>query len=574
MGAETVVEMWLKLPSPKPPKPLPPPQSPQRPAADGQITPNRKMGTPKKMSTPGRPVECATTMTIVQCMKNDEPAQETPDEPPAIWDHESVISDDFKSPKPIIPVAEQCNGVVTGQKDVSNSHTVTIKFEPNTPPALMTPPATPSVPIPTTPFLPMSNPKNATPTVTPPSQPRKLMKCLDSNGKVILVEIQVDPNNPKSFKIIKNANQTPIKINNPIGPTLPLTKANTPHVIRIASTQPQLNGIKAIPPGRVIVLPKSSLINNNHNNNGSTSKSTTTIRNPTNASPRLIQQIKPIQIPPQQILQRLPNQTIRPIFKSSNPTITKTQLPSGLIKPNNVIMRNGKVFIIDPTKVIAKSVLSPQVSNPLKPTTSFSAPKSLFPSASTSSNKPKQQSLLKPQISLLKPRPGVVPPKQHQSALRLKTNLHPQQRFLPAHQSTTATTTTLHHHQRLQMLQRRSLINGGGVHHPPIGRLMRLPNVILPPEKSVFNTIGGNRIILQPPKRDYRRELEHQFLRRRHFDNRRTAVEFLLRQVPLVHRLAAEHSHPEFRQAFPFAVGSTAAFERMLVPKQRSVEVS
>lgn len=560
--------MWLKLPPrPKPPMlsplPPPPPQSPRR----GQMTPTRKVVTPKKA-----PLEFVPTMSAVETVTNmveippavPESTLLNEEPEPPVWDHESVISDDFKSPRATSFMPEQCNG------NAKSEPGVTIKFENNT--TLMKPPAAPH------PVAPVVLPPSVqTKTGTPPAQPRKLMKCLDSNGKVILVEIQVDPNNPKSFKIIKKPNpilnpmkMQPIK-STLVAPSTPPANAITPPAIRIGpqtpitSTKPPMNGIPTIPPGRVIVLPKSSLTNFTK---GSTSAKPTT-------TPRLI--LKPNQIQPTTPipqLQRVPNPTaIRPILKSAtNPTtITKSQLPpAGLIKPNNVIMRNGKVFIIDPTKVIAKSVLTPQ--QPVLTTPKATPTPTTHPSFSTtpkpfsSTSRPKQQSLLKPQISLLKPRPGVVvPAKPPQTTLRLKPTptIAPHRNHL-----------SNGGHPRLQMLQRRSIelprrINGG---HPPIGRLMRLPNVILPPEKSVFNH-NGNRIVLHPPRRDYRRELEHQFLRRRHFDNRRSAVEFLLRQVPLVHRLAAEHN-PEFGQAFPFAVGSTQAFEGMLLPKQRSVEVS
>lgn len=500
MGAETVVEMWLKLPpKPTPLVVLPPPASPRA----ANRTPTRKvMVTPKKSplvretTTSSSPVKIETNAFISSPRMDvipDKLFEEFVSSEPAVWDHESVINHEVITPNPTLPNS-LTNGVPVKQEAIQFTQpppiatapiakAPTIKIEPSAPIKMVikSPPVTIMTP-PLTPHPATGSPSHLAtppPASNPAQPPRKFMKCLDSNGKVVLVELQIDPNNPKSFRILKNPKQivkTMVKTNQVA--TTPLTNPiKIGSTTAITSTTP--NGIKAIAPGSMVLIPKSSLNRNNNTiypNTGSTSGTAAVSTIPPTA-PRLIL-TRPQAQPTAQPLARPSNPV--PVVRPP-PSIVATQppltsIPTGLIKSSNVIMRNGKVFIIDPTKVVAKSVLAPNQTTIRHP---VAAPPSVIAA------KPKQQSLLKPQISLLKPRPA-VPPTRPQTPMRLPKLGVSQRVALP----TIAHPGLLMRHKSLELYKPKPkvIVNGGSiVLPPPTGRLMRLPSVVLPPEKSVFS---------------------------------------------------------------------------------------
>lgn len=192
-------------------------------------------------------------------------------------------------------------------------------------------------------------------------QPKpNLVKCLDSNGKVIIVQLITDPNNPKNIKIIKNP-----KFN-------------------LQPIQPQSNSIK-IPTSSTVVSPaqvnstakiSSQIIGNTSNNkmivlNNSlekkSKKENDIVSNQANISP-----VAPIAIQP--ILS-----SVKPI-----PTINQHQLKNlntSNASNQKILLKNGKIIIV-------KNV------NSMK--------NSIRPVVTIQKSNQKQESLLKPQISLLK----------------------------------------------------------------------------------------------------------------------------------------------------------------------------
>lgn len=264
-------------------------------------------------------------------------------------------------------------------------------------------------------------------------------------------------------------------------------------------------------------------------------------------------------------------------------------------------MRNGQMFIIDTSQFVSRPI--PQICPPTA-TASSTTTTPTRPAVIAAAAKPKQQSLLKPQISLLKPKltnktqpqPSsgtVIMPPTIAAAAKNATQTVPLKFAIKL--PITADGQTRRPVGLMPLVRRivrapsssssSSLMRGANPASIPFG-LQRLTPVrpplsaiVLPPEKSLFHsatsasnstaTAANSRLIIQQ-RHDYRRELQQRFLSRAPFATERAAIEFLLRQVPQVHRFAG--TSPEYAQAFPFVCDSERSFDAFVWPKQRSTE--
>ncbi|KAG4076946.1 hypothetical protein HA402_015933 [Bradysia odoriphaga] len=322
--------------------------------------------------------------------------------------------------------------------------------------------------------------------IKPTAPPKKtLVRCLDSNGKIIFAELQVDPNNPKNIKIVKTSSVI-TSAHHPGGVSVVKPKNIVQLKLSTAMEQKRLaiptnvsspnRVIKVNPSASTTVNPTPMIVNNNPNLNRVNSVGTKTsfenkkvffIKSSTSANlnsanpPPLVRITDPSKVVLAANLKA----------NQANETIHKMTL-----NPHNAIMKNGKIMILDRNKANVK---------------------------------PKQESLLKPQVSLLKP----LVQKQLTDTASAKS--------------------------------------------------------ILIPKPSVL----GNRCRKQPPtnsivKRDYQKEFGAMFLRHR-FQSVRSAIEYVLKNTPLVNALA---SRPEFNAAFPFVVESHEKFSSFPFAKRRSNE--
>lgn len=269
---------------------------------------------------------------------------------------------------------------------------------------------------------------------------KRFIKCIDKTGKVSLIEMVTDSNNPKVVKMV-----------------LPPALRTTP--LQPSSTDPK---IKILSPPTQLVSPKAS----------------TATGVPTNA--------------------------IRmPII------VSKSRESSPLVKSVNktVILSNGKVVFIDKS---AASITKPPV----------------------------QQSLLRPQISLLKPQKSEEKPPPAPIPMAAKG---------------------------LKMI---TVNNLSGMENRNI-------NVFMPTECESDSDIEIPRnkrfVVNVKRRRQLAHDLETEFHRCQHFTNVTASVVWLLKRLPLITPMA---NRQDYTESFPFVVESVEAFEAMPTPKQRCYEVS
>ncbi len=322
----------------------------------------------------------------------------------------------------------------------------------------------------------------------PVLQKKTLVRCLDSNGKIVFVELQVDPNNPKNIKIIKTptviaaTQSAPVSLAKPtIFTQLKLGTQQVRHVVptttKILSTSNSpMQSIKVIP----AITPRPIIVKGNSN---------LTYVKP--GDPKL-ENKKIFIIKPSSTLPNLNSTNPPPLVRISNPTkIVLAPSTSSLkviqpmandarkvtINANSVLMKNGKVMIVD--KVNAK---------------------------------PKQESLLKPQFSLLKP---------------------------------------------LQQKQISEATTGKSI-------------LITKPSPQILGSRYRKQMPLNPAKRDYYKEFRTIFLRHQ-FETVRSAIEYVLKNTPLINSLS---SKTEYNAAFPFVAESHDKFNSYPFAKKRLNEVS
>lgn len=315
-------------------------------------------------------------------------------------------------------------------------------------------------------------------------QPQKkimpnLVKCLDSNGKVIIVQLVADPNNPKNIKIIKNpklnlqtiqstsntikiANSTVVssQINSPtnILPTIASASSNN-KIVHISNQLPNsVNEVVKLP--NVVVSPTGS-----------------------GARPNVVKINQPIcsgvkSTPP--TINQASTTVVKNVFdqhqrQQSNTTNTSTN-------NKTIIMKNGNIFIVQNTN---------SSNNSIRP-------------AIQQKTKLKQESLLKPQISLL------------------KTNLNkPTQSYL---QTSNKVPSILGRGEPIQFSKNKQIIASTS----------------------------------QLPPQSYQKRLETQFYQRNTFSTVKLAVTWLLKHIPLFNQLPINDVN--FESEFPFVCQSKKSF--------------
>lgn len=316
---------------------------------------------------------------------------------------------------------------------------------------------------------------------------RKFVKCLDTNGKIIVMELQVDPKNPKNIKFIKN------------------------------SAPPSV--LSAIKPDGIKETLKVPNITTNLLQNMAVSKPNALLNNicvQENANPSLLQKMSTSST------------------KSTRCTIEETIMPSET-KTNNVITKNRQIFTINQVR-----------------------PKSV--------NKPKQESLLKPQISLLKPlaTKNIKPQSSlliHPSSSKVKIN----QPSPIVSNLTTNGNAAMKINTGTASAQLNHILS---TENNKIPMSLKINNPI-GPTKSIFKT----KYILSNIKKAYNVDLNRLFFERCTFQSVRSSIEYLLKSLPLINKMAST-SHSDYTQCFPFVVDSLDTFNNLMMPKQRSLEVS
>lgn len=272
---------------------------------------------------------------------------------------------------------------------------------------------------------------------------KRFIKCIDKTGKVSLIEMVADPNNPKIVKMV------------------------LPAALRTVAVQSSPSDTKN---NRIISLPTQLL----------PVKTSTIISTASGVQPNVI---------------RLPT-----IVTKSNDQKLLTKSVN-----NTVRMSNGKVVIIDKATTTAKT----------KPLV--------------------QQSLLRPQISLLKPQNMEDKPLASMGTKGLKM-------------------ITVNN---LSGMENRNI------------------NVFMPTECESDSDIEiprSKRFVVNAKKRyQLACELEIEFNRCQNFANVTASMVWLLKRLPLISPLANQH---DYKESFPFVVDSIETFEAMTTPRQRSYEVS
>lgn len=333
---------------------------------------------------------------------------------------------------------------------------------------------------------------------------KRFIKCVSKDGKISLMELVQDQLNPKVFKMVLPKGVGTGKVN--------LQQQQQPQPSQAMNTvqfvKPLIQPIRigAVLPGtstgrmpiiRSLTGNSMNLIST-HANTQVTNVSLTTI-NTLASMPKATQLVnksnvvvvsKPSVSLPRLVAINSPKTTMSPINKAAQ---GPGQLPSG----TQIIKKNNKILVLE--------------------------------SKQPQKTQQQRQSLLKSQVSLLKPRPNVMT-------------------SMPS------------------SVKKITVTNIPGIEHRNIN--VFVPNDIGVPAtaKSVFkakNTSGTTRY-------DFGNHLENRFMARKTFTNMTEAIAWLLKSIPLVTSYAAQDG---FRESFPFVVATMAEFYSLHVAKQRSFEV-
>lgn len=331
---------------------------------------------------------------------------------------------------------------------------------------------------------------------------KTFVKCVGKDGKISLMELVQDEKNPQLFKMVLpqankviaqkiQASGAPISL--PSNLIRPITSmANKPNLklINIQNSLANRHNSIASSSQPPVNLPKLVAINSPHPSNTVSNRSTPA---PTiTATQRVASTLKPISVP---LLMTASNpnlmQTSKPIsiassIPDSKPTSVLIHKPiSNPVK--SIIQKNNKVWMMDPSRL-------PRINQ--------------------------QQSLLKPQVSLLK------------------------SRINPTNSNN---------------LKKITVSDILGLEHNI--------NVFVPTNVKLKSNV---QIKKQPTTHQYGDELEKRFFARKSFENMTEAIGWLLREIPLISSLAAQL---DFRESFPYVVPTLTDFHNLLIPKQRSFEV-
>lgn len=345
---------------------------------------------------------------------------------------------------------------------------------------------------------------------------KTFIKCVSKDGKVSLMELIRDDKNPKMFRMVLPPGVQGNKVTTQQSPTLmPPVRGATPVVLNpmnlvrpmapVVNTMPKpiiigTPGVRVGPSGTRVshiqtmstevtslnsanmssntlnpaVRPISSLKSPNQSPNTLNSLNNPNFFiNHSNASknpPKLVAINSPLTPPTQRIL---PNKQLNPLAPSVR-----------------IIQKNNKILVLDPNRV----------------------------------TKTPPRSLLKPQVSLLKPR---NPP---------------------------PTTSSL---------KKITFSNIPGLEHKNI-------NIFVPADVRLGPTAVSKAQSTYQARPKFNEEFEKRFMARQKFANITEAFGWLLKEVPLISSLAKQ---PEFKESFPFVVSTPDEFYSLLLPKQRSFEV-
>lgn len=307
----------------------------------------------------------------------------------------------------------------------------------------------------------------ATSTALPKAELKKFVKCIDKNGKVSLIQVVVDPNNPKILRMVTPAAIS--TITKVASTTTVTTPSSAPKIIKLSSVLP-LAGNRS-----PIVLPKLSVI--------SAGTTLTQI-----AKPLLGQIKKLIQAPTRSPEKLSASAPVR--FSIESPSASKP-LQSSAVNINQIVAQNPARKLIRPSQP--------------------------------------QQSLLKPQFSLLKSSNSKKP----QLTIADKSNMK---------------VITVKNIVGLQNKQINVFFKQEVMADPPAGRKMDIKT---------------------QPNRRWADKLERSFSDNK-FSTVRGAAAWLLQRLPLISPLRRKVS---YHQSFPFAVESDEKYQGLSVAKHRSHEV-
>lgn len=324
---------------------------------------------------------------------------------------------------------------------------------------------------------------------------KTFVKCVGKDGKVSLMELVRDEKNPKLFKMVLppgvHANKIVMQpapgVNRPAAPIVVAS-----NLIRPTNTIP-------------LVQPVQQLRN----------------ATPSPSKPSLVSIQTPITVS---------NQLANRRFSIGNLVSPSKTLPNQLFNVSNPVQMPKLVAINSPHPTTSGQ-LRPiprhhliQKTNPLAPL--IQKNNKVLVLDSNRLPKSQQQSLLRPQVSLLKPRPQMMTPKN---------------------------------------LKKITFNNISGMGNKNI-------NIFVPADvKLDADQIQQKSQPSAPVQHRYGDELEKRFLARKSFENMTEAIGWLLKEIPLISILATQ---TEFKESFPFVVPNLADFHSLLVTKQRSFEVS
>lgn len=340
--------------------------------------------------------------------------------------------------------------------------------------------------------------------------PKRFIKCVSKDGKISLMELVQDESNPKVFKMVLPKGVGTGKIN-----------LQQPQLQQQQQSQ-AMNSIKLVTPslmqpikiGAVLPSTSSGAVPIIRNLTGKSMNFITTNTNTpvTNLNLATINSASAVRTSPQ-------------IANKSN-VVVVSKPPTSLPK---LVAINSPKTTTTPLPVISKAFFAPGQQLPSSTRIIKKDNKILvLDSKQLPKTQRHKQSLLKPQVSLLKPR-------------------------------STPTTTFIRN-----SLKKITVTNIPGIEHKNIN--VFVPNDIGMATKSVFKAKNTAKIQLH----NYSNHLENRFMARKTFSNMTEAIAWLLKAMPLVSSFAAQDG---FRESFPFVVSTMADFYSLHVAKQRSFEV-
>lgn len=556
-GAETIVELWLNIPNTV--------ESEEILSSSSDLSKTVPLSEPSSSSSSAsyHPIPSTSSQALSKSIENPTPSNSLAQNSPLV------------KQEPIDFVHPSANTVTTHDSHI-NGHEITQTPSISTPVVMKTetpvniPTEQPAVPF----KLPTAMPKlkicdqnnaNASNLAGKPmtnvllpergSTRKTFVKCVGKDGKVSLMELVQDEKNPKLFKMVMpqgvQGNKLTLQAHSTNRISTPII-LNPSNIMKPATTTAN-SVVQPVKTGVSIVSPAATTP-------GKPTSATTTfaikIPNTANVRQMHLSTAKPIFINS--------NSNLKPListFKSPITTITST---SATFTRSNQPVQSPNQFVTTAIQSVSKSALpklvainstvpSIPLNRPLQQMVALTKPVMTFkpapvstaglPAAFSSATRiiqknskilvldhnraPKnQQSLLKPQVSLLK------------------------QRNSPATVNS-------------RNLKRITVSNIAGIEHKNI-------NVFVPADVQFGARVTAKSQNVHPIRQRYSDEVEHRFMARRAFSSMTEAIGWLLKEVTLVSPAAAQ---PEFRESLPFVLPTLDNFHRLHPAKQRSFEV-